>query len=133
MASTVYQDYNQNTPIVAAWLNDVNNVAYTPGKVAKTASQIAAAWVRFSVTAGVVAIQQSSNIATVVRNSAGNFTVTYGQVLTNTANCYAITQNTPGFVGYGAETAQSIVVETFNTSNVATDPGTCSVVIFGVN
>lgn len=28
MANTTFSDYNQNTPITAAWLNDINNLAY---------------------------------------------------------------------------------------------------------
>lgn len=133
MTSTNFQDYNQNTPIVAAWLNDVNAGVYSPGGVPRTASMIPVAWVRFSVTGGMVAIQQSVNISTVVRGSVGVFTITYGSALTNTANCYQVTQNIAGFTTYGAETNQSVVVNTTNTSNVATDPGTCSVVIWGIN
>ena len=133
MTSTVFQDYNQNNPIMASWLNDINNGVYSPGGVAKKAVLIPVAWVRFSVSGGVVTIQQSSNIATVTRTGAGIFTVTYGSSLTNTANCYEIAQNTAGFVSYGTETANSVVVTTANTSNVATDPGSCSVVIYGAN
>lgn len=133
MASTIFQDFNQNTPIVAAWLNDVNKGVYSPGGVPKVASLIPAAWVRFSVTAGVVAIQQSFNVSTVVRTGAGAFTITYGTALTNAANCYQIAQNSAGFVSYGAETASTVVVNTTNTANAATDPGTCSVVIWGAN
>jgi hypothetical protein len=35
MASTTFQDYNQNTPIVASWLNDVNAEVYTPTGIPK--------------------------------------------------------------------------------------------------
>lgn len=133
MASTFFQDYNQNTPIVAAWLNDINNGVYSPGGVPRVASLIPVAWVRFSVTGGVVTIQQSFNISTVVRTSAGVFTVNYGGALTNATNCYEITQNVAGFVSYGTETNSSVVVNTANVSNIATDPGTCSVVIHGAN
>ena len=133
MASTNFQDYNQNTPIVSAWLNDVNAGVYSPGGVPRTASMIPVAWVRFSVTAGIVAIQQSVNISSVVRASTGVFTVTYGTALTNTANCYQVTQNVAGFVTYGAETNNSVVIDTTNTNNVATDPGTCCVTVWGIN
>lgn len=134
MASTVFQDYNQNNPIVSAWLNDINNGIYSPvGGVPRVAIDIPVAWVRFSVIGGVVAIQQSSNVASVVRNSAGNFTVTYGASLTNTTNCYQISQNVAGFVSYSAEAANSVTVQLANTSNVATDPGSCCVVVLGAN
>lgn len=133
MASTNFQDYNQNTPIVAAWLNDINKGIYSPMGVAKLASQISSAWVRFSATGGIVVIQQSMNILSVVRNSQGVFTVTYVTPLTNATNCYDITQNVPGFVSFGAETTSSVIINTNNTFNVATDPGACSVVIYGAN
>lgn len=133
MSSTVFQDFNQNTPIVSSWLNDVNGVTYSPGGVKKTASLISVAWVRFSVTGGVVTIQQSVNIASVVRASAGVFTITYGSTLTNAANCYVLSQNSAGFISFGSETTNSVVVNTANTSNVATDPGACSVIIYGAN
>lgn len=134
MTSTVFQDYNQNTPIVAAWLNDVNAGVYSPNNgVPRVAIDIPVAWVRFAVSGGVVTITQSSNIAGVVRNSAGNFTITYGTVLTNTTNCYQISQNVAGFAEYTAETAQSVTIQLANTSNVATDPGSCCVVIHGTN
>lgn len=133
MASTVFQDYNQNNPIVSAWLNDVNNAAYSTAGIPKKAVLMATAWVRFSVTGGVVTIQQSENIASVVRNGAGVFTVTYGAALTNAFNGYSITQNAAGFAFAGAETTTTIVVNTTNTSNVATDPGSCTVLIFGEN
>lgn len=133
MASTVFQDFNQNNPITSTWLNDVNKVTYSPGGIPKNAGQSAAAWVRFAVSGGVVTIQQSSNIASVVKTGVGLFTVTYVTPLTNATNCYEIVQNLPGFVSYGTETTSSIIVGTANTSNVATDPGTCSVVIYGAN
>ena len=133
MASTVFQDYNQNNPIVAAWLNDVNRGVYSPGGVAKPATLAPSVWVRFSVTGGVVTIQQSVNLASVVRTSAGVFVVTYLAPLTNAANCYEIAQSSAGFCLYGAETTSSIVITTTNTANAATDPGSCSVVIYGAN
>lgn len=134
MASTVFQDYNQNTPIVAAWLNDINKGVYSPANgLPRVASSIPVAWVRFSVTAGVVTIQQSVNIVSVVRTGSGVFVVTYGATLTNTANCYQIAMNMAGFISYGTETTNSVTIDTANTSNVATDPGSCSVVIIGTN
>jgi len=133
MASTTFQDYNQNTPIVAAWLNDINTGVYSPGGVPRTASMIPAAWVRFSVSGGVVTIQQSVNIASVTRSSAGVFVVTYGSTLTNTTNCYHITTNIAGFTSYSVEEVNSVTINVADTSNVATDPGSCCVVVLGAN
>ena len=133
MASTTFQDFNQNTPVVASWLNDVNKAVYSPGGVPRVASLIPVAWVRFSISVGVVTIQQSVNIATVVRNSAGVFLINYGSALTSAACCCQIAQSVAGFASYGSETTSSIVITTTNPSNVPTDPGTCSVVIWGIN
>jgi len=133
MASTNFQDYNQNTPIVAAWLNDINAGVYSPGGVPRTASMIPVAWVRFSISAGVVTIQQSVNIANVSRSGAGVFVITYGTSLTNAANCYDISTNIAGFASYSSETNNSVTIDIANTSNVATDPGSCCVVILGTN
>lgn len=133
MASTTFQDYNQNNPVTSAWLNDINNGIYSPGGVPRVASLIPVAWVRFAVVAGVVTIQQSVNVASVVRISTGVYVVTYGTALTNTANCYEISQNVPGFTSYGAETNQSVTINTANTADIATDPGSCCVTILGTN
>lgn len=134
MASTFFQDYNQNNPIVSAWLNDINNGVYSPDNgVPRVAIDIPVAWVRFSVSGSTVTIQQSSNVASVVRNSVGNYTITYGATLTNTANCYQIAQNVAGFASYSSESANSVTIQLANTSDVATDPGSCCVVVLGTN
>lgn len=133
MASTFYQDYNQNTPVVSAWLNDINKGIYSAGGIPRTALQIPVAWVRFNVVAGVVSIVQSSGITSVVRTAPGVYTVNYSAPLTNAQNSYEITQNLPGFVSFGAETISSVVVNVANTANVGTDPGACSVTIYGAN
>jgi hypothetical protein len=133
MASTNFQDYNENNPIVSAWLNDVNGVAYSPSGLKKVAVQSAAAWVRFEIVAGVITIQQSINVASVVRTSAGLYVITYGAALTNTTNCYGFSSNLVGFNNVMSETSGSVTVQFANTSDVATDPGFVSVVIFGAN
>lgn len=133
MASTVFQDYNQNNPIVSSWLNDINNGVYTPAGTPKKAVQSAAAWVRFSVSGGVVAIQQSSNINTVVRVGVGQYAITYSTALTNSANSYGMGMAQAGFISYLAETTTSVTVTCTNTSNVAFDPTSVSVQIFGAD
>lgn len=133
MASTFFQDYNQNTPIVATWLNDVNSAVYGPGGASKKALGVADAWVRFSVSGAVVTIQQSLNVQSVSRLSAGIYQITYGTALTNITNCYQISSSIPGFVSYSAETANSVTINIANTSDSPTDPGSCCVVIYGAN
>lgn len=133
MASTNFQDYNQNTPVVAGWLNDVNKLTYSAGGVPKQSLLIAVAWVRFNVNGGVVSIQQSSNVASVFRSGAGQYIITYSNNLTNAANCYEISQSSSGFTSYNTETNATVTINTANTSNVLTDPASCSVVIYGAN
>lgn len=133
MASTNFQDYNQNNPIVSAWLNDVNGATYTTAGTRKLAVQSSAAWVRFSVTGGVVAIQQSSNISTVVRTGTGVYVITYGAPLTNAANSYGITMSQAGFAFEAAEAVGSVTINTHDTTNTAVDPASVSVQIFGAN
>lgn len=131
MASTVFQDYNQNTPIVSSWLNDVNALVYSTGKIPKSNLLIPVAWVRFVGATAI--IQQSTNIVSVIRNSTGNYTINYQNLLTNVNNCYDISTSQAGFAFVQSETASSVTVDTTNTSNVASDPGFVSVVIYGAN
>lgn len=134
MASTNFQDYNQNTPIVSTWLNDINKGIYSAvGGLPRVALNIPAAWVRFNVSAGVVAIVQSIGVLSVVRQSPGVYQINYSSSLVNAQNAYQMTCNIPGFVSYGAETSSSVVVNIGNTANVATDPGSCCVSVFGAN
>jgi hypothetical protein len=133
MASTFFQDYNQNNPIVSSWLNDVNALTYSAGGLAKLSLAIPVAWVRFSVTGGVVDIQQSIGIASVVRSGDGVFTINYINPLTNSDNCYQIASSIPGFSSYSAESASSVTINIGNTTDVPTDPGSCCVVVLGAN
>lgn len=133
MAHTVFQDFNQNNPIVSSWLNDVDGVTYAPSGLKKVAANSAAAWVRFSVAAGVVTIQQSLNVLSVTRSSAGIFTIAYTNPMTNATNAYDISTNQAGFVSYGAETVNGVAITCANTSNVATDPGSVCVIVYGNN
>jgi hypothetical protein len=133
MSSTFFQDYNQNNPIVSSWLNDINNGVYTPTGTAKVASASAAAWVRFSISGGVVMVQQSYNVAGVSRTSAGVYVVSYEAALTETTNCYEISMDQAGFTFRTAETSNSVTIGTTNTSNTSFDPDIVSVVIHGEN
>lgn len=133
MASTQFQDYNQNNPIVSAWLNDINNGVYTAKGIPKKALQSSAAWVRFVVNGGVPTIQQSSNMASVTRTSAGLFVINYANDLTNVPNCYVMSSTLAGFNQVLSETQGSVTVLFSNTADVATDPVSVSVVVFGAN
>jgi hypothetical protein len=133
MASTVFQDYNQNNPIVSAWLNDVNSATYTPAGTGKLAVQSAAAWVRFSIVAGSVTIQQSSNVKSVSRLGVGIYLVTYTNPMLNAANCYGISLNQAGFGFMNAESTTTVTINTTNIAGGAVDPGTVSLQVFGAN
>lgn len=133
MATTNFQDFNQNNPVTAAWLNDINGGVYTTGGVAKKASQSAAAWARFSATGGVVTIQQSSNIATIVRTGVGVYLVTYASALTNATNSYGMSLGQAGFAFASAETTGSVTVSTVNSAGVPIDPSLVSLQVFGNN
>jgi len=133
MASTIYQDYNQNTPIVSAWLNDINKGIYSALGLPRVAADIPVAWVRFSAVAGVVTISQSQNIASVVRTGAGTYVVTYGAALVNVQNSYQIQSNVPGFTSWSAETNQSVTIQVQNTAAAFIDTFSACVGISGAN
>lgn len=131
MASTNFQDYNQNTPIVATWLNDVDGVTYSPSNLKKVASNSAAAWVRFVGASGV--IQQSNNIMSVTRVSVGVYTILYANPMGEATNSYGVSSSLAGFNSVTAETTNSVTLAFTNISNAPADPGSISVQIFGVN
>jgi hypothetical protein len=133
MSSTFFQDYNENNPIVAAWLNDINNGIYTPAGVPKKAVSSSAAWVRFSITGGVVTVQQSNNVAGVSRTSTGIYVVTYSTPLTNANNCYELSMNSAGFAFTPSEGTTEVTINTTNTVNTFFDPGFVSLVVHGAN
>jgi hypothetical protein len=133
MARTFFQDYNQNTPIVSTWLNDVNNAVYGANGTPRLAVSAAAAWVRFEVVDGVVTIQQSQGVESVTRLSTGQYLVTYAAPLSQATNAYYSSQNSAGFSWPSTETTTSVEINFSNTANTFTDPGTASVMIFGAN
>lgn len=133
MASTTFQDYNQNNPIVSSWLNDVNKTTYTAAGTAKIAVQSAAAWLRFSVIGGVVTIQQSNNIATVVRTGVGVYVVTYAAPMTNAVNSYGLSMNEAGFLIPSAESSTGVTLTATDHTNAAVDPPSVSLQVFGAD
>lgn len=132
MASTFFTDFNQNNPVVAAWLNDINNGVYSGKGLPRLAQASSAAWVRFFVSGGVVAIQQSNNIVSVTRSSLGIYVISY-PAMGQATNCYEISMDQPGFAFRSAETLTSVTINCTNTANTAFDPGFVSVVIHGAN
>lgn len=133
MASTNFQDFNQNTPITASWLNDANSAVYTPGGIPKLAAQSAAAWVRFQISGGVITINESSNVVSVVRTAPGVYVINYSVIMSTTGNAYAFSMTQAGFITWAPESQTSVTVNTTNTSNVAFDPSFVCVVVFGNN
>lgn len=133
MSSTTFQDFNQNTPIVASWLNDINKGIYSSGGVPRVSLAIPVAWVRFFAVAGVVTIQQSLNISSVSRVSAGLYLVTYGAPLAHATNCYDISTNVAGFSSFAAETVQSVQIQIENSASTLLDTFTACVKISGAN
>lgn len=135
MASTIFQDYNQNNPIVSAWLNDVNVDTYMPGTgTPRLAVQQAAAWVRFSVAGGVVTIGQSSGVSSVVRISTGLFQINYVLPMASAGNCYSISANIATFPVVGAEAVGYTQIYFENPADSAViDPGFVCFTAFGAN
>ena len=128
MASTTFVDYSQNTPIVAAWLNDVNNAVYNADGSVNKAQQTPVAWVRFNGAAGVIV--SSFNITSLLKTGTGSYRITYSVTLPIATNCYSITTNQAGFNTVAAETTVSVDVLCANTSNVASDATIVCVQIF---
>ena len=127
MPSRTYSDYNQDNPITATWLNGVNQFVYgTAGNNAKTSP---AAWVRFDGTTGTMV--QSYGVSQVVRNSVGNYTITFANPLPQVSNCYSIMTNVLGMNAVTAETTTTVTIETANSGGVLTDPPSVSFIMFG--
>lgn len=122
MASTNFFDYSQNTPIVAAWLNDINKGVYNAGDLTPNlAAQTPYGWVRFNGSTGIV-VQQSANISSITRSSAGVYVIAYATVLPQATNSYNVLTNLAGFQVITSESTGSVTITCSNTSNVATDP-----------
>lgn len=133
MASTQFTDYSQNTPIVSAWLNDINQGVYTAQKQPKPALASAGAWVRFSIVGGVLTVQQSYNIANVSRTSAGVYVITYGIEFLQAANCYEVSLGSAGFVVPSNELANGVTLNCSGITGTVADPAFVSLVVHGAN
>lgn len=100
------------------------------GTQASTKSNVAA-WVRFD--GATVTVNQRHNVASVVRNAAGDYTITYSKPLVNAANAYIITTNGAGYFFIYNETTTTASIRTQNPSQVNTDFSAISVAIMGTD
>lgn len=131
MAKTTFIDYNQNTPITASWLNDIDNGVYNTDGTHNVAAQTCLGWVRFNGATG--AISSSTGILSVVRTGTGLYTITYDVTVPQSANCYAITTNQAGFGIVAGESANTVSIRCSDTSNAVVDPTIVCVQIFAVH
>jgi hypothetical protein len=92
---------------------------------------IAKAWVNWNSGSGTVVINGSYNISSVVRNSAGNWTVNYTTAMPN-ANYSAQFQNNNGarFTWFDTFTSSSINCYCYQTSGPYTDTNQNCLAIF---
>lgn len=111
-----------------------NTVAVTPGRQQSHPSA-AKAWVTFTGSTG--AILASYNVASVTRNSAGNFVVTFTVPFSSASYAAVVSGSGSGFIGLvhpggtGGITANQMPVQFVTTTFAATDPTTGHVVFFG--
>lgn len=133
MASTLFQDYNQNNPIVSSWLNDINNGVYSAQGLPRKAAASSAAWVRFDITAGVITVGQVSNIGSVVRTAVGVYVITYVTPLTNPGNCYEISMGAAGFAVPSAESVNGLTITCTTAAGAAVDPPFVGLTVHGAN
>ena len=114
----------------------LNTVPVTPGR-AQYHPGMAKAWVNFVGASGVIAA--SHNIASVVRNSQGNYTITFTTAFSSASYCMvAMTREnagtTPTVVNIHPTTdpiASAMTVRAFDVSNTLIDPGTVCLAFFG--
>lgn len=119
-----------------AWINNVNSVGAGPytGTRLTGGGITTAVWAQFFTTAGVTTLSESYNVSSVVRNSAGNYTINFTRNFASTTYCVNITaSNTSSstfrfqFITRGAGSLNF----TTNVAGVATDVTDLNVVIFG--
>ena len=101
---------------------------------------VAKAWANFSLTGGTVTINKSYNISGIIRNSTGNFTVTFTTALTDTNyavvgsaswdSSSGIVAGTVGPQGSGAYTTTSCAMFCGNGTGAALDCTRISIVFF---
>jgi hypothetical protein len=111
------------------------NKVVTPSQ-AQSHDAAAKGWVQFSVSGGVVTVQASYNVTSVVRNSIGNFTVTWTTAFTTAFYACSITPQsntgTHGTIGFtNAQTSTTVQILTQSTSFSLADPDLVSVIAYG--
>lgn len=90
---------------------------------------MASAWVTFNGSTGV--ITNSFNVASVVRNAAGLYTINFNKALSTGNLAPQITLNSNGFGAYNALSSSAVGIQTQNASGTNTDFTNISVVIYG--
>lgn len=98
-----------------------------------TGPAIAKAWAQFRYSSGIVTIMSSYNIASIVRTSAGNFTVTFTNAMSSANYAVGATADlsTAGYAGVvQGQTALSFNLYTSVSGNF-NDPRQVSFVVFG--
>jgi hypothetical protein len=89
-------------------------------------------WVAFSASGGIVTVSKAGNVLSVVRNSAGIFTITFNQpMLTAYAingTCFYTGQQL--IVSVASVNANSYQIYTATSAGVATDPDGCYLTVF---
>lgn len=106
-----------------------------PNKItAPYLSQMAKAWVSFTVSGSTATIQDSYNIASVVRNSTGNYTITFTDALADAHYCVVGTTRSNVFwyvSDSSAPTTTSFVMLSRGGGGTFSDPAECYVAVFG--
>lgn len=112
------------------------NTAYTAYKTnrvlttATSASGVAKAWINFNGT-GTVAVRSSSNISFITDNGAGNYTLNFIEPMSRTDYCVVVTTGSSGIIATATSLlANSVTIQTYNTSSVLTDVSSIHVVVF---
>lgn len=118
LKTTAIQSQTANTPPVVKELGG-NEVG-----------QFCRAWVNFNGT-GVIAIRDSFNVSSVTDNGVGQYTVNYSIAMSN-ANYSSFLSSSvqENALNANQSNLDSNILQTFNSSGVATDPALVSFSIF---
>lgn len=95
-----------------------------------SASGVAKAWINFNGT-GTIAVRSSSNISFITDNGPGDYTLNFINPMSRTDYCVVVTTDTPGIIATATSLlANSVNIQTSNTSSVLTDVSSIHVVVF---
>lgn len=122
-------DVCASSSTVTPYPNRIDSIVWSLNNRYPTNFWDAKAWVRFAGASGN--ILDSYGVASVVRNSTGNYTVTLSKAMTNVNYTTSITSVATLGVEGNSRTTTVIPVLTYNLSAAATDPTDVAVVVFG--